>query len=100
MKTCKKCGGVEFYKSGGCKVCSKTYKTANSERLKAQDAAYRAANLERIKAYKAAYWAVKSLKTQLGFTPPDELVELKQLQLKLRKEIQDAKHSPTPDPTC
>ena len=45
MKTCTKCGGVEFYVNGRCKACanasSSAWYAANREQHKSDSAAYR-----------------------------------------------------------
>lgn len=61
IKTCKKCGGTEYYAKGGCATCMRAraawYRRVYAEEQKAKVAAWRALNKEKTKEANAAYKA-------------------------------------------
>lgn len=60
-KTCKKCGGAEFYSTGDCKPCAqkraKAYRAKNPEKAKQAVENWKTKNPEKLKAGKLAYYA-------------------------------------------
>ena len=63
VKTCKKCGCVEFYSTGRCKSCAresvKRYEARNSEKIKAYRADWAEKNPKKVKARQEKYKAEK-----------------------------------------
>lgn len=59
QKTCKKCGGVEFYKNGQCKACQKArnaaYYAMNADTGRARSAAYRKSNPDAVRLAQASW---------------------------------------------
>ena len=86
-KTCKKCGGIEFYYSNGkCIPCQKianhewrlrntektkrdahAYYVANSEKAKEYSKSYRLANPEKVKSFKAAWHIANREKRSIDY---------------------------------
>jgi hypothetical protein len=61
MKTCKKCNGIDFFKSGGCRPCgnaaARAWAKANPEKARARTRKWAAAHKDSIRAKHVRYYA-------------------------------------------